>query len=56
VKVGEQVSIYGHSGAGRPESAHKIHRNSGAGEDGAIVVDPTGAPRFLLFHFDEQVF
>lgn len=56
VKVGDKVSVYGHSGAGRPESAHKIHRNSGANEDGAIVVSPTGSPKFLLFHFDEQVF
>lgn len=56
VKVGDEVSVYAHSGKGRPESAHKIHRNSGAGEDGAIVVDPTGSPKFLLFHFDEQVF
>ena len=56
VKVGEPVSVYAHSGAGRPESAHKVHRNSGANEDGAIVVNPTGSPKFLLFHFDEQVF
>jgi hypothetical protein len=55
VHVGAKVSIYGESGDGRPESAHNIHRTSN-GHDGAIVVDPTGSPEFLLFHFDEQVF
>lgn len=55
VKVGSKISIYGVSGNGRPESAHLIHRTSNK-EDGAIVIDPTGAPKFLLFHFDEQVF
>jgi hypothetical protein len=55
VHVGDKVSVYGESGDGRPESAHNIHRTSN-GHDGAIVVDPTGSPEFLLFHFDEQVF
>ena len=54
--VGEAVSVYATCGAGRPESAHLIHRNP-TNEDGAIVVAPTSAsPRFLLFHFDEQTF
>lgn len=49
------ISIYATSND-RPESAHLVHRN-GRDEDGAIVVDPTGAsPRFLLFHFDGQEF
>jgi hypothetical protein len=55
VKVGDLVSVYGTSGAGRPESAHLIHRNA-ANQDGAIVVSPTTAPAFLLFHFDNQKF
>lgn len=54
--VGAKVSIYAESGKGRPESAHKIHRTSATNQDGAIVVDPTGAPKFLLFHFDGQAF
>jgi ABC-type transport system involved in cytochrome bd biosynthesis fused ATPase/permease subunit len=55
VKVGDLVSVYGTSGPGRPESAHLIHRNA-ANQDGAIVVSPTTAPAFLLFHFDNQKF
>jgi hypothetical protein len=55
VKVGALVSIYGTVGAGRPESAHLIHRNA-TNMDGAIVVDPTTAPRFMIFHFDDQTF
>lgn len=56
--IGKPVSVYGESGQGRPESAHKIHRNNaGQNQDGAIVVDPASAsPRFLLFHFDQQTF
>lgn len=55
VKVGDLVSLYGESGAGRPESTHLIHRNKTNG-DGAIVVNPTTAPKFLLFHFENQTF
>jgi len=55
VKVGDKVSIYAQSGKDRPESAHKIHRDKSS-QDGAIVISPTGTPKFLLFHFDEQVF
>ena len=47
-----QVSIDGATAA----SAHLIHRN-GQQNDGAIVVDPTGAqPTWLLFHFANQTF
>jgi hypothetical protein len=36
--------------------AHKVHRNGG-GEDGALIVNPTGATaRLLLFHFATQSF
>ncbi|MBX3189920.1 MAG: hypothetical protein KF819_23035 [Labilithrix sp.] len=56
VKVGDPVSVYAVSGAGRPESAHLVHRNR-RDEDGAIVVLPSSAtPKFLLFHFDGQTF
>jgi hypothetical protein len=53
--IGSKVSVYAWSGAGRPESAHKIHKNTGAGTDGAIVA-LEGSSRFLLFHFDGQTF
>lgn len=55
VKVGDPVAVYGTSGAGRPESAHLIHRNA-TNQDGAIVISPTTSPRFMLFHFDNQTF
>ena len=53
--VGDPVSVYATSGAGRPESAHLIHRNK-KDRDGAIVVHPTTSPSFLLFHFATQTF
>lgn len=58
VRVGDKVAVYAESGQGRPESAHKIHRNAaGKARDGAIVVSPDSAsPTFLLFHFDGQTF
>jgi hypothetical protein len=55
VKVGAPIAVYGTSGAGRPESAHLIHRNA-VNQDGAIVIDPTTSPKFMLFHFDNQTF
>lgn len=55
VKVGDLVAVYGESGAGRPESAHLIHRNK-TNQDGAIVIRPTTSPKLLLFHFDNQTF
>jgi hypothetical protein len=55
LEVGAKVSVYATSGDGRPESAHLIHRNK-SDVDGAIVVSPTGSPKFLLFHFDNQTF
>jgi hypothetical protein len=58
LKVGDNVSVYATSGAGRPESAHLVHRNTSvANTDGAIVVHPDGAsPKFVLFAFDDQTF
>jgi hypothetical protein len=55
VKVGDPIAVYGTSGAGRPESAHLIHRNA-ANQDGAIVLNPSASPTFMLFHFDNQTF
>lgn len=55
IHVGDPISIYAQSGAGRPDSAHLVHRN-GHGKDGAIVLNPTTAPTYLLFHFAEQSF
>jgi hypothetical protein len=55
VKVGDPIAVYAESGAGRPESAHLVHRNK-TNQDGALVVSPTTQPRFLLFHFDGQTF
>lgn len=56
--VGDGVSVYATSGAGRPESAHLVHRNtSPPNTDGAIVVHPDRAtPKFVLFAFDDQTF
>ena len=53
--VGAKVSIFATSDVGRPDSAHLVHRNA-TKRDGAIVVDPTGSPTYLLFHFDGQDF
>ncbi len=57
VTVGAPLSVYASSSGGSyAASAHKVHRN-GAQNDGAIVVDPTGAqPTWLLFHFLNQSF
>lgn len=54
-KIGAPISIYGTSGDGRPDSAHLIHRNL-TNHDGAIVVNPTTNPTFMLFHFATQTF
>jgi hypothetical protein len=55
---GDPVAVYATSGAGRPESAHLVHRNpTVANTDGAIVVAPnSAAPKFLLFAFADQTF
>lgn len=55
VKVGDPIALYAESGAGRPESTHLVHRNK-TNQDGAIVVNPTTVPKFLLFHFEDQTF
>lgn len=53
--IGAKVSVFATSDKGRPDSAHLVHRND-PNEDGAIVIDPTGTPKYLLFHFDGQDF
>jgi hypothetical protein len=53
--VGAAVSVYATNGAGRPESAHLIHRNK-TDADGALVLTPRTNPTFVLFHFDGQAF
>jgi hypothetical protein len=50
---GAPISVYASTSGG--DSAHLVHRNA-ANQDGAIVVDPTGAPSYLLFAFAEQSF
>jgi hypothetical protein len=53
--IGAKVSVYAATDGG--DSAHLVHKNDGSGMDGAIVVDAsTPDPKFLLFHFDEQMF
>ena len=55
-RIGQPVSVYATSGAGRPESAHLVHYN-GSNNDGAIVIDPTSpSPTWLLFRFADQTF
>ncbi len=54
ITIGAPVSVFATSSGG--DSAHLVHRN-GNGNDGAIVLDPTGAsPRWLLFRFVDQTF
>ena len=55
VKVGDLVSVYATVGTTELDSAHLIHRNA-ANADGAIVLNATTSPRFMLFHFDNQTF
>ena len=51
--LGAKVSVYGSSSGGA--SAHDLHCHL-ANQDGAIVLDPTGSPRMLLFAFSNQTF
>jgi hypothetical protein len=54
VGVGARVSIFG-TAYSDGTGAHLIHRNT-TGADGALVLEPTGAPRYLVFHFSDQTF
>jgi hypothetical protein len=51
--VGEPISVYA-TGYG-PDGGHDIHRQA-TGQDGAVVLSPATAPRYLLYHFDTQSF
>lgn len=53
MRVGARASVYAQGDGG--SSAHLVHRN-GHYDDGAVVLDPAGSPRFLVFHFDGQSF
>jgi hypothetical protein len=51
--IGEKISVYA-TGYG-PDGAHDIHKESGFGDDGAVVVGPdTASPKWLLFRFDDS--
>lgn len=55
VTEGAKVSVF-FEGFATSDGGHKVHRN-GYGRDGALVViEKTGQPRWLLFHFSQQSF
>lgn len=52
VAIGDKLSVYG---LGFGSGAHDIHKRSGTGQDGAVVLGPdTASPTFLLFRFDDS--
>ncbi|HEY5949036.1 MAG TPA: hypothetical protein VIV40_26270 [Kofleriaceae bacterium] len=51
--IGSHISVYATSSGG--SSAHLVHRNL-PNADGAIVIDPDTAPRYLLSAFPQQQF
>jgi hypothetical protein len=53
LEIGAPVSVFSTSSGGA--SSHLVHRNL-ATQDGAIVVNPTTAPHWLLFAFADQTF
>jgi hypothetical protein len=54
--IGAPISVYATSSGGDyADSTHLIHRQ-GDLDDGALVIDPTGSPRWMLFSFADQVF
>jgi hypothetical protein len=57
IELQTPISVFATStGGANSGNAHLVHRNL-ADKDGAIVIDPQSAsPRYLLFHFDEQIF
>ena len=52
--IGAHVSVFA-TAMGEVDSAHLIHKNVSK-EDGAIVVDVEGSPRWLLLAFSDQSF
>ena len=55
LELGARVSVYG-TVENDPASAHLIHRTGNSATDGAIVIDPDTAPRYLALRFDNQLF
>jgi hypothetical protein len=51
--IGAPISVYA-TGYG-PDGGHDIHRQA-ANQDGAVVLAPTTAPRYLMFRFATQSF
>ena len=54
--LGAKLSVFATS-AGEADSAHLVHRNTVAEQDGAIVIGPdTASPHWLVMKFDEDSF
>jgi len=54
IQIGAKISVFA-TVENADDSAHLIHRNF-TGTDGAIVVNPDTSPRYLVTHFDNQLF
>ena len=54
IEIGMPLSAYS-STSGGVSSTHLVHRNK-PNQDGALVLDPTGTPHWLLFAFSNQTF
>jgi hypothetical protein len=54
IEIGKPLSAYS-STSGGVSSTHLVHRNT-TNQDGALVLDPTGSPHWLLFAFSTQTF
>lgn len=56
IALGAPISVFATSSGGtKADSAHLIHRNT-ANADGALVLDATTSPHYLLFRFANQTF
>ncbi|HEX7666439.1 MAG TPA: hypothetical protein VF407_18060 [Polyangiaceae bacterium] len=50
--IGQKLTIWG---LGFGSGAHDIHKRTGTGQDGAVVIGPdTANPTFLMFRFDDS--
>jgi hypothetical protein len=54
IEIGMPLSAYS-STSGGVSSTHLVHRNT-TNQDGALVLDTTGSPHWLLFAFSNQSF
>jgi hypothetical protein len=54
IEIGMPLSAYSSTSGGN-SSTHLVHRNA-TNQDGALVLDPTGSPHWLLFAFANQTF